>query len=73
MLLTEAQAINTTMARITSRFARHLMVGLLLGLLASTTQGAGTLQPFEADSLADFKGTTHTLDDFRGKVMAVNF
>jgi thiol-disulfide isomerase/thioredoxin len=55
------------------------VTGLLLGFLSATVQAAGTLQAFEADSLkmnfslADLKGTTRTLDDFRGKVVAVNF
>jgi thiol-disulfide isomerase/thioredoxin len=55
------------------------VTGLLLGFLAATVQAAGTLQAFEADSLemnfslADLKDTTRTLDDFRGKVVAVNF
>jgi thiol-disulfide isomerase/thioredoxin len=55
------------------------VTGLLLGFLAATAQAAGTLQAFETDSLemnfslADLKGTTRTLDDFRGKVVAVNF
>jgi thiol-disulfide isomerase/thioredoxin len=55
------------------------MAGPLLGLLLSNAQAAGTLQPFDADdlkmnfSLTDLKGTTRTLDEFRGKVVVINF
>ena len=56
-----------------------LVAGLLAVLLISTASAAGTLQPFEDDSptpdfsLSDLKGTTHTLADYRGKVVLVNF
>jgi len=56
-----------------------LVAGLLAVLLISTASAAGTLQPFEDDSptpdfsLVDLKGTTHTLADYRGKVVLVNF
>jgi len=77
--LEEAYDINKSMHRVILQFPRSIMTGLLLGFLATTTQAAGTLQPFEADnpevnfSLTDLKGTTRTLNEYRGKVVLVNF
>jgi thiol-disulfide isomerase/thioredoxin len=78
MSQTSVQTSNH-MAQATSLFTRFILTGLLAGLLISTAQSAGTLQPFESNfpgkgfSLTDIKGVTHTLDDYRGKVVAVNF
>lgn len=66
-------------AQVTLPLTRFIVVGLLAGLLVSTAHSAGTLQPFDADSpeydfsLVDLKGASHTLADYRGKVVAVNF
>ena len=67
------------MAQATSLLTRFILTGLLAGLLISTSHSAGTLHPFEFDTpnkafnLTDIKGATHTLADYRGKVVAVNF
>jgi thiol-disulfide isomerase/thioredoxin len=66
-----------------ARQPRHLaaslcLAALLLWLLAAAC-AAGTLQPFESEggardfSLADLKGNSHALADYRGKVVVVNF
>jgi thiol-disulfide isomerase/thioredoxin len=63
----------------TRLLTRFIFAGLLAGLLISTAHSAGTLQPFEFDTpgkdfnLTDIKGVTHTLADYSGKVVAVNF
>ena len=56
-----------------------MLSGLLAGLLVAEVYPAGTLQPVEPGSqpmdfmLSDLKGNPHTLADYRGKVVAVNF
>lgn len=59
----------------------HLSLGLLLlvGSASSRAQQVGVLLPVEDNppapdfSLADTTGTSHTLSDYRGKVVIVNF
>jgi len=71
--------ISNYKAQATPLLTRFILTGLLAGLLISTAHSAGTLQPFEFDApgkdfnLTDIKGTAHTLADYRGKVVAVNF
>mgnify|MGYP001823454335 FL=1 len=66
-------------AQTTPLLTRFIVMGWLAALLISTAHSAGTLQPFESNfpgkefSLTDIKGATHTLADYRGKVVAVNF
>ena len=58
---------------------RLILTGLLVWTLTSIAHSAGTLQPLDAGSpasdfsLEDLKGESHTLADYRGKVVAVNF
>ena len=62
-----------------SLLLRLILTVLLAGLLVSAAHSSGTLQPFEGDTpykdfnLADLKGKSHTLAEYRGKVVAVNF
>ena len=71
--------ISNHKAQATSLLTRFILTGLLAGLLISTAHSAGALQPFEFDTLGkdfnlpDIKGVTHTLADYSGKVVAVNF
>jgi len=64
---------------VTQPYPLLVMAGLLACLLASAASAGGSLQPFGDNSpatdfsLADIKGTTHTLADYRGKVVVVNF
>ena len=66
-------------AQTTPLLTRFIVMGWLAALLISTAHSAGTLQPFESNfpnkafNLTDIKGATHTLADYRGKVVAVNF
>jgi len=52
---------------------------IFAGMLASMVHAAGTLQPTETHepgpdfNLADLKGASHTLSEYRGKVVLVNF
>ena len=62
----------------TRRHPLRVLAALLACLLAPAA-GGGTLQPFGDDiptpgfTLIDIKGATHTLADYRGKVVLVNF
>jgi thiol-disulfide isomerase/thioredoxin len=64
---------------VTQPYPLLVMAGLLACLLASAASAGGSLQPFGDNSpatecsLADIKGTTRTLADYRGKVVVVNF
>ena len=56
----------------------RIIILLLFGLLpALTAAGERPLVPYEGDakdfSLADYKGNEHRLEDYRGKVVLVNF
>ena len=63
----------------TSLLPRLILACLLAWMLTSTAHSAGTLQPVGTDSpdldfnLADLKDATHTLSEYRGKVVVVNF
>ena len=56
-----------------------ITMGLLAWTLLSNAHSAGTLQPVEPDrtgldfNLPDLKGASHTLTEYRGKVVVVNF
>ena len=56
-----------------------VMAGLLAWLSSSAISAGGTLQPYEDQGtssdfkLVDIKGNTHTLTDYRGKIVVVNF
>ena len=58
-------------------YARIAIAGVLACLLPLLACAGGTLQPFESTardfSLVDIKGKTHTLADYRGKVVLINF
>ena len=62
-----------------SLLPRLILTALLAGLLVSAAHSAGTLQPVEGDALSkdfnlvDLRGKPHTLADYRGKVVVVNF
>jgi len=71
--------IRISIQTATSLPPRLMLACLLAWILASTALSAGTLQPTGTDSpdldfnLADLKDATHTLSEYRGKVVAVNF
>ena len=60
-------------------YAQITIAGVLAFLLPLVASAGGTLQPFGDEgvardfSLVDIKGKTHTLADYRGKVVVVNF
>jgi len=56
----------------------HIIIILLFSLLpALTAAGERPLVPYEGDakdfSLTDYKGNRHRLEDYRGKVVLINF
>ena len=60
-------------------YPQIVLAGLLACLLPSVASAGGSLQPFGDEdtardfSLVDIKGATHTLADYRGKIVVVNF
>jgi thiol-disulfide isomerase/thioredoxin len=60
-------------------YPQIVIAGLLACLLSSVASAGGTLQPFGDQgiardfSLVDIKGTSHTLADYRGKIVIINF
>ena len=65
--------------RVKLLYPQIIIAGLLACLLSAVASAGGTLQPFRDGgtvrnfSLVDIKGTTHTLADYRGKIVVVNF